>query len=730
MLTEKQLEAYYDSLTDEEKIGELLQLSISFFGVDCMVTGDNQTFPKDVIEHAGTLISNAKTGSQKNRAIQEEHLKHSKVPLLFMGDIISGFAVALPFPLAQAGTFDTDYVKMLARETAKAATATGMNVTFSPMVDIGRDARWGRNHEGYGEDTLLTCRMTKAVVEGYQGENPDDPDSLSACVKHFAVYGYGEAGRDYNNVELSERALKETYLPPYKAAVDAGCHMVMSSFNTIGGVPVTIDPKYMRDLLRDEWGFDGVTITDWCALCQCRSHRAAENDEDLALMGLESTVDICMMDPLYTRHAFNLVKSGRLSPDVFKEAVMRCLRLKNKKGILEDPYRYLRGERTIDMDAHYKLATKAVEKTCVLLENEDNILPLKPQQTVALIGPYAVKKRASAMWNRTTLMEDEDRKLPMDALRAVYDGVVLCEQGCGALPADHFMMQNTDEVFTSPEDPEAAKAAAIEAAKKADTVVMMIGEHWLQSGESASRADIVVPDIQMDLLREIYAVNKNIVSVVFAGRPLDLREVKKLSKAILYAWMPGDATSDGLANLLTGKAVPSAKLAMSMPYHVAQCPLHYDLYPTGHPSRGMEHRFSSRYVDVPNTPLYPFGYGLSYTKFEYSDITASAEVMTAQKPLTLSVTVTNTGDVDGDEIVQLYIQDVAATRVSRPLRELKDFKRISLKKGESQAVEFVITEEMLRFLNYDGEFASEAGKFIAYIGESSSTDRRVAFTLE
>lgn len=730
MLTEKQLEAYYDSMTDEERLGELLQLSISYFGIDCMVTGEDQVFPKEVIEHAGTLISNAKTGPKKNRAIQEEHLKHSKVPLLFMGDIISGFAVAYPFPLAQACTFDTDFIKKIARETAKAATATGMNVTFSPMVDIGRDARWGRNLEGYGEDTLLTCRMTKAVVEGYQGENPDDLDSLSACVKHFAVYGYGEAGRDYNNVELSERALKETYLPSYKAAVDAGCHMVMSSFNTIGGVPVTIDPKYMRDLLREEWGFDGVTITDWCALCQCRNHHAAENDEDLALMGLESTVDICMMDPLYTRHTLNLLKSGRLDPAVYKETVMRCLRLKNKKGILEDPYRYLRGERTVDMEGNYRLATETVEKTCVLLENEDNILPLKPKQTIALIGPYTARKRACSMWNRTTMMEDEDRKLPVEAFREVYDGEVLCELGCGALPADHFMMKDTVEVYVSPEDPAKAEADAIEAAKKADTVVMMVGEHWLQSGESASRADIVIPDIQMDLFRKIYEVNKNIVTVVYAGRPLDLREVKKLSKAILFAWMPGDAGSDGVANLLCGKAVPSAKLAMSMPYHVAQCPLHYDLYPTGHPSKGMEQRFSSRYVDVPNTPLYPFGYGLSYTKFAYSDITASAETMTADKPLTLSVTVTNEGTFDGDEIVQLYLCDVAATRVSRPLRELKDFKRISLKKGESKTVEFEITEEMLRFYTYEGEFASEPGKFIAYIGENAETNRKVSFVLE
>lgn len=729
MLNEKQLEEYYDSLTDAEKLGELLQLTTSFFGVDGMVTGENQTFSAEAIRFAGSVINNANLSLEQARTIQEAHLKHSKVPLIFMSDIISGYAMALPFPLAQACTFDPELLKKMARETAKAATAYGVNVTFSPMVDISRDARWGRNLESYGEDTLLNSRMAKAMVEGYQGENSDDLDSLSACVKHFAVYGYGEAGRDYNNVEISERALKETFLPAYKAAVEAGCHLVMSSFNTIGGVPVTIDPKIMRDLLREEWGFDGVTITDWSALWQCKNHHAANNEEDLALMGLESTVDICMMDYLYTKYVPKLLENGRLDVELYKETVMRCLELKNKKGLLEDPYRYMSGNYQIDLKEQYQFAVEMVEKCCVLLENKDNILPLKSGETVALIGPYAVRNRANSMWNRRSRCEEEQRKFPKDALGEVFDGEVLCEPGCSILEPGHFMLNDKTEEHILPADPAAALGAALDAAKKADTVVMMVGEHWLQSGESASRADIVIPEIQMDLLRKVQAVNENVVTVVFAGRPLDLREVKKLSKAILYAWMPGDAGSEGIAHLLAGKAVPSAKLSMSMPYHVAQCPMHYNMYPTGHPSNGNEHRFSSRYVDIPNKPLYPFGYGLSYTKFTYSDISASAETMTAEKPLTLSVTVTNEGGFDGDEIIQLYIQDVAATRVSRPLRELKDFKRISLKKGESKTVEFVVTEEMLRFLNYDGEFASEAGKFVAYIGESSSTERKVEFTL-
>lgn len=732
MLTDKQLEEYYDSLTDAEKLGELLQLSISFFGIDGMVTGEGtgQAFSKEDVRYAGSLINNANASLEQMRSVQEQHLKHSKVPLIFMSDIISGYAMALPFPLAQACTFDPAFVKKLARETAKAATAYGLNVTFSPMVDISRDARWGRNLESYGEDTLLNCRMAKAMVEGYQGEHPDDLDSLSSCLKHFAVYGYGEAGRDYNNVEVSERALKETFLPAYKAAVEAGCDLVMSSFNTIGGIPTTIDPKLMRDLLREEWGFDGVTITDWCALLQCKNHHAGNTEEDIALMGIESTVDICMMDYLYTKYVPRLLENGRLDPEQYKETVMRCLRLKNKKGLLEDPFRYMTGAHTVDMDEQYRLAVETVEKCCVLLENKQDTLPLKAGKTVALIGPYAVQKRAVSMWNRRSRCEEERRKLPADALKEVYDGTVLCEVGCPVLEPGHFMLNDKTEPNILLDDPAAALQNALDAAQTADTVVMMLGEHWLQSGESASRADIVIPEIQMELLRKVQAVNENVVTVVFAGRPLDLREVKKLSKAILYAWMPGDAGSEGIARLLAGKAVPSAKLSMSFPYHVAQCPLHYDMYPTGHPSGSNEQRFSSRYVDIPNAPLYPFGYGLSYTKFAYSDITASAETMTAEKPLTLSVTVTNEGAFDGDEIVQLYIQDVTATRVSRPLRELKDFKRVIVKKGESVAVEFTVTEEMLRFYNYDGAYASEPGKFIAYIGESSATAGKAEFVLE
>lgn len=729
MLTEKQLEAFYDSLSEEDKLGQLLQLSSSYFGQDGMITGEatGWKFTEEDVYHVGSLICNCNTAVEDLRAIQEEHMRHSKVPLLFMADVISGYTVALPTPLALACSFDPDLVKRTARSTADSATAYGLNVTFSPMVDISRDARWGRSYESYGEDVTLACRMAKAMVEGYQGDNTADTDSLSACVKHFAAYGYAEGGRDYNNVELSERTLRETFLPAYKAAVDAGCDMIMSSFNTIGGIPTNLDTRLLRGILRDEWGFDGVNITDWCSLLQCKNHRAVNNEKELARVGLEAAIDICMMDYIYTVNVPQMLKDGTLDPALFKDAVMRVLRLKNKKGLLEDPYRFLQG-RPVDADKKWELATEAVEKTTLLLKN-DGILPLSADKKVALIGPYAVKPRAVGTWNKKSRTADRCI-LPGEALGKLLKTPVVTAEGCGMLEKDSFLLSDEEKAADVFAAPERYIAEALAAAKAADVVVMMLGEHMQQSGESASRAEISIPAPQMELLRRVHAVNDNIVLVLFSGRALDVREADDLSRAIVFGFMPADAGSIGLANLLTGKTNFSAKLAMSFPYHAGQCPVHYDMYPTGHPSKGPQQGFSSRYIDLPNSPKYRFGYGLSYTTFTYSEVTASAETMTAEKPLTVSVTVENTGDFDGEEVVQLYIRDETAYRVSRPVRELKDFKRIALKKGEKQTVSFTVGEEMLRFYTYEGNFESEAGKFTAFVGGDSATLNGVSFILE
>ncbi len=726
MYSEEQLKRLYDELSPAEKVGQLLQLNGSYYDTDGIMTGTalQWEFSKEDVQHAGSVLNIF--GPERLRALQEEHLKYNKVPMIFMGDVISGYKIAYQTPLGQACSFDTDMVRRLSHCCAQAATAEGINVTFSPIADVARDARWGRCSESFGEDTYLCSCMTKAAVEGLQGENLADLDSLSACVKHFAAYGYGEGGRDYNNVEMSERTLRETFLPPYKAAIDAGCEIVMTSFNSIGGVPATIHQRLLRDILRGEWEFNGTIITDWCSMLGCIEHRAANSHKELACLGMEAGVDIAMMDYLYNKYVPELLEDGMLDSALFEEAVMRVLRLKNNKGLLEEPYRYLTGKK-VDLNPQYEAAVEMVQKSCVLLKNEEQILPLSSKKRNALIGPYAVRNCMATWWS--TLLEGgaQYRKMPKDALEEILGTNVVCEPGCAIIEYENFIAEkerNTDPCY---KEPKLYLEKAIQAAKNADTVVMMLGEHVQQMGESRSRTEISLPEIQMQLLRKIQEVNPNIVTLVFSGRPLDLREVSKLSKAVMVCWCPGDAGSMGIATLLAGKAVPSAKLAMSFPYNVGQCPVHYDLYPTGHVQTNPQHVYSSRYIDAPNTPLYPFGYGLSYTTFEYSNVTASSEKLEAGKEITLSVKVTNTGDYDADEVVQLYLCDRWAKGVSRPYRELKGFKRISLKKNETTELVFEINEDMLCFYDADCNYISEPGDYIAYIGGDSRTDNAAEF---
>lgn len=726
MYSEKQLEELYDELSFEEKIGQLLQLNGSYYGNDGIMTGQalEWEFSEKDVKHAGSVLNIY--GKERLRALQTEHMKHNRVPMMFMGDVVSGYGFVQQIPLGQACSFEPELVKKIARRCAEAVTAEGITVTYSPVADVARDARWGRCAESFGEDTYLCSCMTKATVEGYQGEHPEDLDSLSACMKHFAAYGYGEGGRDYNNVEMTERTLRETFLPSYKAAVDAGCEVVMSSFNSIGGVPATISKHLLRDILREEWGFDGVILTDWCSLLGCIEHRAANSHKELAQLGMEAGVDIAMMDYLYNRYIPELLEEGALSPERFKEAVMRVLRLKNKKGLLDDPYRYLQ-DKERNPKPQYEAGLEMVEKSCVLLENQENILPLSSKDKVALIGPFASQKGTTTAWGQLLDMDYSSKECMKDALERILGRGVFCEPGCAILEYDNFLAKEDRESEPCYQDPELYVQRAVEAAKKADKVVMMLGEHIRQFGESRSRTEITIPEIQMKLLRKIQEVNPNIVTLVYNSRPLDLREVKALSKAIMVCWRPGDAGIPGIASLLTGETVPSGKLSMSFPYNVGQCPVYYSLYPTGHPQTRPEDNYSSRYVDAPNTPLYPFGYGLSYTKFAYSDVRISSEILEAGKSVTVAVTVTNVGSYDGEEVVQLYLCDRWAKGVSRPYRELKGFQRISLKKGQSEEVVFTVDEDMLRFYDADCNYISESGDYIAYVGGDSRTENSGKF---
>lgn len=729
MLSEEELKKLYQELAFEEKLGQLLQLNGSYFGVDGVMTGEalNWEFSEDDVKHAGSVLNIF--GSERLRKLQKQHLKQNRVPMIFMGDVMCGYGVAYQVPLGQACSFDPELVKKLARSAANAATAEGICVTFSPVADIARDARWGRCAETYGEDVALACKMVKAVVEGYQGTDPEAADSMAACVKHFAAYGYCEGGRDYNNVEVSERTLRETFLPSYRAAVDAGCEMVMTSFNSIGGVPVTIDSHLTREILREEWGFEGVIITDWCALLGCMEHRAADSFQKLALYGMNAGVDIVMMDYLYNKYIPGLLKDGSLDGSLFEEAVMRVLRLKNRKGLLEDPFRFLR-LREVELKPQYDIALEAAEKSCVLLKNEEGQLPLKPDEKIALIGPYAVRKKAVTFWSSLRQTEEGFCKMPREALENVLGREVVCEPGCPMLEYENFLSEETRGTDPCYQDPEKYLEKAVNAARNADKVVLMLGEDIGQCGESASRTEIAVPDIQMELLRKIQEANPNTATLIFCGRPLDLREVAQRSKALMVCWMPGDAGSEAIAALLCGKAVPSAKLAMSFPYHVGQCPVHYDLYPTGHVQKTPKDRYSSRYVDAPNGPLYPFGFGLSYTEFEYSEIRGSGNLLRGGENLTVRIMVTNIGRYDGEEVVQMYLSDRGAALVSRPLRELKDFRRVSVPKGESVEVSFVITEEMLFFHDAGCQWKSEPGEYVVYIGGSSDAGKMFCFVYE
>ena len=728
MLSEQELHALYNTLSLTEKIGQLVQVSGAEFTADGEVTGigSSKYTPEEL--HAAGSVLGVYNGA-RIRQIQAEHAKHNPIPLLFMGDVTAGYAAAQPMPLAQACSFSPELVYRLAHSASEAAASQGLHVTFSPMTDISRDARWGRCAESYGEDVLLSRRMAAAAVAGYQDGDGHSP-RLSACVKHFAAYGAVEAGRDYNNAEVSERTLLSTYLPAYKAAVDAGCDLVMTSFNTIGGVPVTLDRRLCRGLLREGWGFDGIVISDWDALGQCENHRAVNCPEDIARYGLDASIDIEMAGDHYTRFLPELIESGAVPESLLEEAVMRVLRLKNKKGLLDTPARDIPAISASELEQHYALALEAAEKSCVLLEN-DGILPLAGHASLALIGPYAVRDRAFMMWNKRSLPETAQyRKLPAAAFRSVMDGAVTAEPGCSLLPGEHFLSGPELDQDPCYSDPELYLRRALDAAGAADVVVLMLGEHSEQSGESASRADIRLPEIQLELMRKVSAVNPNIVSVIFSGRPVELQEVRAHSRAVMEAWLGGDAAMEAVANLLSGKSVPSGKLAMSFPYTAGQCPIHYDAYPTCRPGRDRTKKFTTRYLDVPNTPLYPFGYGLSYSGFRYAPISAACTVMTDDAPLLLSVSVTNTGKYDAEEAAQLYLRDERAALVSRPERELADFRRVFLHAGETKTLCFTVTADMLRFYDCDCRLVSEPGEYTAWIGTDSTACNSIRFRYE
>ncbi|MBP2001927.1 beta-glucosidase [Paenibacillus shirakamiensis] len=707
-------------MTLEEKIDQLIQLAAPFFegsSSNGQITGPMESLgiTSQSIQNAGSVLGLA--GAQEVIAVQEAHLKNNRlgIPLLMMADIVHGFRTIFPVPLAIGCSWDVELAEVSAGIAAKEAAVSGLHVTFAPMADLVRDPRWGRVMESTGEDPYLNSLFARAFVRGFQGDDlANDPHRLAACVKHFAAYGLAEGGRDYNTVDLSERQLREYYLPAYKAALDEGCEMVMTSFNTVDGIPATGNRRLMRDLLRDEWGFNGVLISDWGAVKELIAHGVAEDEKEAAYLAMQAGVDIEMMTPGYVHHLSGLVQEGRVDEQMINEAVARILTLKEKLGLFEHP---MRGadpaaeKEIIFSDEHRKASRELATKSCVLLKNE-GILPLKSEQRIALIGPFAGNGDILGPWSWTGSQEDAIR---LDqALRDVYgDQQVCCAEGSGIDSISEDQVQE-----------------ALAAAAQADVVVLALGEDSEMSGEAGCRADIRLPQAQLELIARLRPLGKPMVAVLFNGRPLDLHGVYDQVDAVLEAWFPGSEGGAAIADLLTGRSNPSGKLAMSFPYHTGQIPVYYNHFNTGRPQGAPDAqvKYVSQYLDIPNEPLLPFGYGLSYTCYSYGPPVLSSETMTARESIQITVEVTNTGLVSGEEIVQLYVRDHIG-EVVRPVKELKDFRKVRLAPGERKLVAFTLTEEQLRYHHADLQYISDAGKFTVYTGSSSQDVQGAEFRL-
>lgn len=738
-MREEQITALVQDMTLAEKIGQMVQLEGNFFYKEQqgVVTGpaSEEEIADEVKAVTGSVLN--VYGAEKLIAIQREFMKKQPhhIPLLFMFDVIHGFKTIFPAPLGLGAAFEPELAKECAGVAAKEASASGLHVVFSPMVDLVRDARWGRVVESTGEDPYLNGLYAAAQVEGFQGENPGEEGKICACIKHFAGYGAPVAGRDYNTVELSERTFREYYLAAYQKGIAAGTGMVMTSFNTVNGIPASVNRRLMQDILRNEMGFDGVLISDYEAIRETISHGYSENEEKAAQNAVTAGVDIDMMSYCYSNNLMKLVKTGKIREEQIDECVLRILRLKNKLGLFEKPYKDAdpEQERKLHLcEDHRKLARTAAEKSFVLLKN-DKILPLDTAKKIAFIGPYTEEKHMLSSWalsgdyrDTVTIREAAEKMMP-DSELYFCNGSPILTPGY-RLPGFEKNAPESQRCWSQEEAKELLDKA-VQLAKQADTIIMPLGEHFLQSGEAASRSELDIPEVQMELFREVVRVNPNVIVLVFSGRPLDLREVSEKAKAVLEVWFPGSEGGAAIMNVLTGAVNPSGKLPMSFPYSIGQVPVYYNEYSTGRPYyTNSKERFQSRYIDIPNEPLYPFGYGLSYTKFQISPVHLDKKTITGDETLCASVTIENTGDYAGTETLQLYIRDLYAS-VVRPVKELKGFRKVYLSPGEKQVVTFTITEKMLHFLRADGTWGSEPGTFHVWIGNSSACGEGSEFVL-
>lgn len=725
---ESKVDSLLQIMTLEEKIGQMNQYN-GFFDVTGPAPKDGQAGKK--YEHikkgyVGSMLN--VTGVKDVLALQKIAVEQTRlgIPLIFGSDVIHGYQTISPIPLAESASWDLQAIQNSARMAAEEASSVGLNWTFAPMVDVMRDARWGRVMEGAGEDPYLGSKIASARVKGFQGDHFDDAKTILACAKHFAGYGLAEAGRDYNTVDISESTLHNIVLPPFKAAVDAGVRTFMNAFNEIDGIPATGNHSLQRDILKGAWGFDGFVVSDWGSISEMLAHGYARDGKHAAEIAAHAGCDMDMESYLYIDHLAELVRSGKVDESLVDDAARRILRVKFELGLFKDPYKYCDAERekaTLGKKELHDAALDMAKKSIVLLKNDQQLLPLKKSgQQIALIGALAADK-SSPLGNWRGASKDGSAVSVLEGLQQYQGNEMVYHKGADVSLGDNVFAR---EVKVNTTD-KTGFDHAVNAAKTVDVVVMVLGEVGYQSGEGRSRANIDLPGVQQELLEAVYKVNKNIVLVLQNGRPLAIPWAAQHIPAIVEAWHLGTQSGHAIAQVLYGDYNPSGKLPMSFPRHVGQLPLYYNHKNTGRPNMpSPDEVFWSHHGDVEHTPLYPFGFGLSYTTFAYSDLKLSRSTFSNAETITASVQLKNTGSVAGKEVVQLYIRDLVGT-TTRPVRELKGFELVELQPGQSRTVSFTIDQKMLQYYTVRQKWEAEPGAFTIFIGGSAAATLATSF---
>lgn len=747
-MKEEQLRDLLNSMSLKEKVFQLVQIPGQYFLSGVADTGtktDGRPTDEELALVGSTLgIFGAKTTAD----IQMQHLKRHPhhIPLLFMHDVVHGLRTAFPIPLALGASFSPELVKQCSAAAAAESAASGLHVTFAPMLDLVRDPRWGRVMESFGEDPFLNAKLGKASVEGFRGCDGKMPEKgrVASCIKHFAAYGAAEAGRDYTGADLGGRQLREFYLPAYREALNAGADMVMSSFNAIDGIPATGNEELLRSTLREAWGFEGVLISDWNSVGELATRGVCSDLRQAAKLAMHCGVDIDMCSFAYARHLEALVREGEITEAQLDSAVFRVLELKNRLKLFEDPLRGVTPageERTILSPVSRALARKAVCECSVLLKNtgKQPLLPIAPERKTAFIGPYVDSKELHGAWAVSTDPEDTvSIRQAAEEFARVQGRQFIFSKGCrmtcredlGPKSEESAVMAFREDAFPPQieisDDPMLKEAVA--AAESAETVVACLGEHRLMSGEGASRGELTLPEDQLKLLRSLQLANRNIVSVIFTGRPLDLREVCALSRSVLLVWMPGTEGGNGILDLLTGSAEPGGRLSMSMPYCLGQVPVYYNHFNTGRPKAENTKipYYVSAYIDIPNSPLFPFGYGLGYTDFSVSGFELGAEKAELRNaaeagPVTVRAMVKNIGPRCGQTVVQLYMRRPSAEALT-PVKELKAFQKLALDPGEERELVFTLGSDAFCHVSADGSLHADKGTYRFTVGLNSESE--------